>query len=142
MKMVGGAYPSAMMRSCISSPDMPGIMTSEMRHDVDASWSDNRNSSADTKRRMCLPNERTRFPVASRAASSSSTIETTCKISLDLQEREPSSKTALHASVGVYNTQRNCHISGRKLYTGISAQPLNRSIQFISCLAGHRMHVH
>ena len=65
MKMVGGASPSAMMRSCISTPDMPGIMTSEIRHDVETRWPDRRNSSADANRRVCC---RTAHKISRREA--------------------------------------------------------------------------
>src|ERR1700692_4889275 len=56
-KMVGGAQPSSRSRSCISTPDMPGIRTSEMRQAASAMCPDWRKASAGAKTYVSRPNE-------------------------------------------------------------------------------------
>ena len=75
MKMMGTDRPWAIRRFCSSIPLMPGILTSEIRHDVSLERGDSRNSSADPKTWAMNPCRRRNLAVATRTDLSSSTIE-------------------------------------------------------------------
>ncbi len=76
-KMVGGAQPNWRRRACISTPDIRGIRTSEMRHDVSVMYADWRNASGEENIFACQPSERIKAEVAAQRAASSSTMEIT-----------------------------------------------------------------
>jgi hypothetical protein len=77
--MIGTRAPSAFNRRCNSSPSIPGIRKSKIKHSVSRKAPDSQNKSAEAKVSTSYPTDLRRLFVEARIDSSSSTIEITAK---------------------------------------------------------------